>query len=260
MAIITLTSDWGIKDYYAAMVKGAILSRLPDAVVVDITHSIVPYHLNNASFVLKNTFGTFPKSTIHIVDITSDATIEMPHVLVVYDGYYFIGTDNGIFSLIFDRAPDEIFEIDMIQDTDTFTFSAHDLFIKVAEHIVAGKPLEEIGPRRDKLTHRIPLKPVTSKDLVKGHVMYIDNYENVFTNITREMFLQVGKKRKFSVSFGASRYQVDVISQSYKDVSEGEILALFSSTGQLEIAVSMGNAAGLLGLKLDDSVRVEFSG
>lgn len=258
MTIITLTSDWGIKDHYAAMVKGAIFSRIPGAVVVDITHSILPYHLNNASFVLKNTFGSFPKNTIHIVDITSDATIEMPHVVVVYDGYYFIGTDNGIFSLIFNRAPDDIYEIDMVQDTDTFTFSAHDLFIKVAEHIANGKPLEEIGPKRDKLTHRISLNPVTSEDLIKGHVIYIDSYENVFTNITRKMFNQVGKKRKFNITFGASRYQVDEIRQSYKDVSEGEILALFSTTGHLEIAVSMGNAAGLLGLNLDDSVRVEF--
>jgi len=258
MGIITLTSDWGIKDHYAGMVKGAILSKLPGVMVVDISHSILPYHLNSASFVLKNTFASFPKKTIHVIDITSDATIDMPHVVVLYDGYFFIGTDNGIFSLIFDHEPDDIYEIEMMQDTDTFTFSAHDLFIKVAEHIVAGKPLEDIGPRRDRLTQRIPLKPVTTEDLIKGHVIYIDSYENVFTNITRDLFTQVGKKRKFSISFGASRYEVDVISQSYKDVSEGEILALFSSTGHLEIAVGMGNAAGLLGLKLDDSVRVEF--
>ncbi len=258
MTIITLTSDWGIKDHYAGMVKGAILSELPDAVVVDISHSIVPYHLNSASFVLKNTFASFPKNTIHIVDITSGAIIEMQHVVVVYDGYYFIGTDNGIFSLIFDRVPDEIFEIDMMQDTNTFTFSAHNLFIKVAGHIAAGLPLDKIGPKRDKLTHRISLTPVTSEDLIKGHVIYIDSYENVFTNITWKMFTQVGKRRKFSILVGASRYEVDVISQSYKDVSEGEILAFFSSTGHLEIAVSMGNAAGLLGLKPDDSVRVEF--
>jgi len=258
MAIITLTSDWGIKDHYAGMVKGAILSKIPGAVVVDISHSVVPYHLNSASFVLKNTFASFPKNTIHIVDITSDATIEMPHVVVDYEGYYFIGTDNGIFSLIFDHAPEGIFEIEMMQDTDTFTFSAHDLFIKVAEHIAAGKPLNEIGPKREKLTQRISLNPVTSEDLIKGHAIYIDSYENVFTNITREMFFKVGKGRKFSISFGASRYEVDAISQSYKDVSEGEILALFNSTGHLEIAVGMGNAAGLLGLNLDDSVRVEF--
>jgi hypothetical protein len=258
MAIITLTSDWGIKDHYAGMVKGAILSKLPNAVIVDISHSIVPYHLNSASFVLTNTFASFPKNTIHIIDITSDASIEMPHVVVVYDGYYFIGTDNGIFSLIFNRVPEEIYEIEMMQDTDTFTFSAHDLFVKVAGHIAAGKPLNEIGPKRDSLTRRISLNPVTSEDLIKGHVIYIDSYENVFTNITREIFTQVGKQRKFSISFGASRYEVDTISQSYKDVSEGEILALFSSTGHLEIAVGMGNAAGLLGLNLDDSVRVEF--
>ncbi len=259
MTIITLTSDWGTKDHYAAMVKGAIMSKIPDAVIVDISHDIPPYHLNNASFVLRNAFGTFPKNTIHIIDITSDATIEMPHVVAVYDDYYFIGTDNGIFSLIFDHDPQAIYEIDMIQDGDTFTFSARDLFVKVAGHLASGKPVEEIGPVRENLTRRIPLKPVTTENFIKGHIIYTDRYENVFTNITREMFNSIGNNRKFTITFGVSRYEINRISQSYKDVAEGEILVLFSSTGHLEIAVSMGNAAGLLGLKTNDSITVEFS-
>lgn len=259
MALITLTSDWGKKDHYAGMVKGTILSKIPGAIIVDIAHDIPHYNLNSASFVLKNSFRAFPAGTIHIIDIVADATIEMPHVVVVYDGHYFIGTDNGIFSLIFDHEPEQIFEIDLIQDTDTFTFSARDIFIIVAQHIVEGKPLSEVGPVRNKLTTKISLKPVTSATLIKGHVIFIDSYENVFTNITRDIFFNVSQKRPFLITFGPSRYKVSKISQSYKDVAEGEIMALFSSTSHLQIAVSMGNAAGLLGLKIDDSVRVEFS-
>jgi len=259
MAVITLTSDWGTKDHYLGMVKGTILSKIPDAVIVDIAHDIPPYNLNTASFVLKNSFKAFPEGTIHIIDVVADATIEMPHTLVIYDGHYFIGTDNGIFSLIFDHEPEQIFEIDLIQDTNTFTFSAHDVFIKVAQHILSGKPLIEIGPKKLQLTKKISFKAVTSDSLIKGHVIYIDSYENVFTNITRELFDEVCQKRKFNITFGPSRYRVTRISQSYKDVSAGEIIALFSSTGHLQIAVSMGNAAGLLGLKIDDSIRIEFS-
>lgn len=258
MAIITLLSDWGNKDHYAGMVRGNILSKIPGAAIVDIAHNIPPFNLNSASFVLRNAFPAFPENTIHIVDIASDATIEMPHVVARYGGHYFIGADNGIFSLIFDRPPEQLYEIDMIQDTDTFTFSAFDLFVKVAQHITEGKDLAAIGPERKKLTQRIPLSPVTEKDLIKGHVIYIDSYENVFTNIQKPLFNKIGQKRPFSITFGSARYSVSEISQSYKDVHEGEILALFSSTGHLEIAVSMGNAAGLLGLKADDSVRVEF--
>jgi len=260
MAIITLLSDWGQKDHYTAMVKGKIISQIPNANIVDISHDTPPFNLNSASFVLKNSYYHFPAGTFHIVDIHADATIEMPHVVVLYDGHYFIGADNGLFSLIFDRAPEKVIEIDMIQDTDTFTFPTFDIFIKVVKHIVEGKDLEGIGPVKQKITERIALKPVTSNELIKGHVIFIDNYENVITNISKALFNDVGRKRPFKIFFGASRYSVSKISQSYKDLPPGEILAFFNVTGHLEISISMGNAAGLLGLKVDDSVRVEFRG
>ncbi len=258
MAIITLLSDWGDKDHYTAMVKGRILSKIPDATIVDISHHIPPFNLNSASFVLRNAFPVFPENTIHIIDIAADATIEMPHVVARYEGHYFIGADNGIFSLIFDHDPELLVEIDMIQDSDTFTFPAYDIFVKVAQHLLDGGSPEQIGPPRNALTRRIALSPVTTADLIKGHVIYTDRYQNVFTNIQKSLFDRIGQKRPFTLSFGSARYSVNRISESYKDVHEGEILALFSTTGHLQIAVSMGNAAGLLGLKIDDSVRVEF--
>jgi len=260
MAIITLLSDWGNKDHYTAMVKGKIISQIPTAIIVDITHDIQPFNLNGASFVLKNSYPHFPKGTFHITDIHADASIEMPHVIILYNGHYFIGADNGLFSLIFDNEPEQVIEIDMIQDTDTFTFPTFDIFIKVVKQIVEGRDLSEIGHIRPKITERIALKPVTSGELIKGHVIYIDNYENVITNISSDLFNVVGQKRAFKIFFGAARYSVSKISQSYKDVPPGELLAFFNATGHLEIAVSMANAAGLLGLKVDDSVRVEFKG
>ncbi len=258
MAIITLLTDWGLKDHYIAMAKGKILSHLPESTIVDVAHNIPPYNLNSASFVLRNTYKNFPSGTFHVVDIFADATIEMPHIVAEYDDHYFIGADNGLFSLIFDHPPKQIFEIDMIQDTDTFTFPTYDIFIKVIKHLAEGKPIKAVGHPRESLTQRIPLKPVTTGELIKGHVIYIDHYENVIANITRKLFYDVGQKRSFNIFFGASRYSVSKISQSYKDVPPGEILAFFNATGHLEIAVSTGNAAGLLGLRIDDSVRIEF--
>jgi hypothetical protein len=258
MALITLLSDWGLKDHYLAMVKGKIYSQIPTVTLVDISHDIPPYNLNSASFVLKNAYVYFPAGTFHIVDIYADASLEMPHVVALYDGHYFIGADNGLFSLIFEHEAEQVVEIDMIQDTDTFTFPAFDIFVKVVKHLMDGKAMETIGPVREKLTHRIPLRAVTGEALIKGHVVYIDRYENVITNISRSLFAQVGKKRDFRIFFGASRYSVSKISQSYKDVPPGEMLAFFNATGHLEIAVSTGNAAGLLGLRVDDTVRVEF--
>ena len=247
-----------MKDHYAGMVKGAILSKIPKAVIVDISHQIPPFDLNRASFILKNAYDYFPKGTIHIIDICSDAAIDMPHIVVLYEGHYFIGADNGIFSLIFDKPPEKIVEIDLLQDSNYFTFSAKDVFVKAAAYIIENNYLDGIGPLRDSLVQKIPFRPVTSKNLIKGQVIYIDSYENVFTNITEDIFHNVGNNRPFKIIFGSSRQKINKISKSYKDVPEGEILALFSSTGHLQIAISLGNASGLLGLRIDDSVRVEF--
>src|SRR5512133_2364165 len=100
MAIITLTSDWGLRDHYTGSVKGAILRQLPDAVIVDISHSIQPHNLNQAAFIVRNSYRNFPEGTIHIIGVIEEASIESPHTLVVHDGHYFIGADNGIFSMI----------------------------------------------------------------------------------------------------------------------------------------------------------------
>lgn len=258
MAIITLLTDWGLRDHYTAMVKGKILSRIPGAHIVDISHQARVFNLNNAAFILKNAYHHFPEGTFHIVDVFADATIEMPHILAVYKNHYFIGANNGLFSLVFDESPEKIFEIDMIQDTDTFTFATFDIFIKVVKHLSDGGNLAEVGHPGHRLINRIALRPVTSENLIKGHVVYVDHYENVITNITKSLFYSVGQKRPFKIYFGASRFSISKISQSYKDVHPGEMLAFFNSTGHLEIAVSVANAAGLLGLNVDDTVRIEF--
>jgi len=258
MAIITLTSDWGLKDHYMGAVKGAILRQFPDACIVDISHSIPPFDMNQAAFIIRNFYRNFPEETIHIIAINTEAAIETPHTIVKYNGHYFIGADNGIFSLIFDSKPDRIIELDMIQDSDYFTFSARDVFVKVACHIASGKSIEELGHVRDKLTQKMAFQPVIQGDLIKGKVIYIDNYENVFTNITEKLFKTAVKGRKFILTFRSPTYRITSISQSYQDVNEGEMLALFSTSGHLEIAINKGKASSLLGLKTDTPVTIEL--
>jgi hypothetical protein len=101
------------------------------------------------------------------------------------------------------------------------------------------------------------LKPVHDANVVKGHVMYIDSYENIITNITESFFREARKGRKFTIVFRS--YEINKISRSYTDVAPGEILALFDSNGFLEIALNQGNAAGLLGLEVRNMIRIEFS-
>jgi len=256
MPIITLTSDWGLKDHYSGAVKGAILSRAPNAAIVDITHQIPSFNSEQAAFVIKNAYPNFPKGTVHILAINTEESEKWPHTAVEYKGQYFIGTDNGIFSLILDDVPEKIVEINVPQDTDFFTFSTRDRFVKVAVHLATGGRIEDVGNMRSKLNEKILLRPVIDPDVIKGHVMYIDSYENVITNITEPVFKEQRKGRKFRIRFRS--YEIKKISRSYQDVPPGEILALFDSNRHLEIAMNQGNAAGLLGLNYKDMIRVEF--
>ena len=166
------------------------------------------------------------------------------------DNHYFIGSDNGIYSLIFDSAPDQIVELDIIQDSDYYTFSSRDRFVKAAALISSGKKLEEMGPAR------ILFRPVISADAIKGIVIYIDNYENVITNITKDLFEKTRKGRKFRIVLRGE--EIKTIKSSYSEVNVTDMVALFASSGHLQIALNKANASSLLGLYMDDPVRIEF--
>jgi S-adenosylmethionine hydrolase len=258
MPVISITSDWGLKDHYLAAVKGSILSHIPDAEIVDISHDIPSFDLNQTSFIIRNSYKYFPQGSIHIIGVKSDASIETPHTAVLFDGHYFLGADNGVFSLIFDKEPEKIVEIDMIQDSDSFTFSTRDVFVMAAAHLAQGENIEKLGNVKNSLMQKMSFAPVVEKNAIKGKVIYIDNYENVITNIRESVFKENVGKTPFSIVFRTPGYAISSISKSYDDVQEGEMLALFSSGSHLEIAINLGKASSLLGLHLDDIVRIEF--
>ncbi|GAB4333585.1 MAG: SAM-dependent chlorinase/fluorinase [Bacteroidales bacterium] len=256
MAVITLTSDWGLKDPYLAEVKASILVRMPKVTLVDISHEIPPFQADQAAFIVRSTWHRFPKGTVHLIAVNTEETNDSEHCVLFYKGHFFIGNDNGIFSMIFDELPEKIHALTIPQESNYFTFSARDRFVQAAVHLAGGGPVEELGPPRQNINEKILLKPVTSEDLIKGHVIYIDRYENVITNISEQLFTEIQQKRRFKITFRS--YSVDRIVQSYTEVPQGEILALFGSHGLLEIAMNQGNAAGLLGLDYKDMIRIEF--
>ena len=257
MPIITLTSDWGIKDHYLAMVKGAILKQVPDARIIDISHQVPPHDLTQAAFIIRNSYREFPEGTVHIIGISTEESDVHPHTAIFADGHYFIGADNGILTMILDKAPEKIVEITLMQDSEFFTFSTRDRFVKAAAMLVSGEDISTLGDERESLNQKFLFSPVVENNIIKGIVIYVDNYENVITNITREKFREVGKGRKFTISFRGE--EIHTIHESYSDVPVGEILALFGHNGHLEIAMNNGTASGLLGLHPDDPVRIEFA-
>ncbi len=258
MTIVTLTSDWGLGSHYAGAVKGTLLKLIPGVNIVDISHQIPCFNIMHASFVLRNAYPHFPEGSIHLVGINTEGGLESPHIAVKHQGHYFIGADNGIFSLLFDQNPQQVVEIDILQDSDYFTFSTRDVFARAASMIAAGKALSDLGPEHPRLNERIMFRPVVHPNQIIGKVIFIDEYENVFVNIDQPTFRNTAKGRSFSINFRSFEDGIDRLSQSYADVVEGEKLALFGSTGFLEIAMNRGKASGLLGLHLNDTVSIDF--
>lgn len=258
MAIITLTSDWGLSDYYAPAVKGAIYSALPDVNVVDITHNIEPFDVRSAAFIVKNCYKNFPKGTIHILAIDTEESVKNPHVVVKVNDHYFIGTDNYIFSLIIDQDPYEAVIIDIMQDTDYFTFSTRDRFVKVAVMLYNNATLSDIG-KPYVLKERIEIKPTYDANSIHGLVNYIDSYENLVTNIPQSLFERIRAGRKFSIKLNYGFYKINAIRNCYQEVPEPSILvALFGTHGFLEIALNQAKAASLLGMDRDSPVDIYF--
>ncbi len=258
MAIITLTSDWGTSDYYAAAVKGVILSQMPNATIVDITHDISPFNIAEAGFALHNCYRNFPEGTIHIIAVETIESDVYPHVVVKAHGQYFISTDNGIFSHILDDEYEEAVFIDVEQDTNFYTFSTRDRFAKVAVMIAKGEPLSNIGAKREKLNNGGVFCAIVKNNIIEGIVIHIDAYDNLITNISKELFDEVGKGRNFIIKVKGDLYTIDELSESYDDVDPLDPVAFFGTHGYLEIALNHAKMASLWGIDIRSTIQVVF--
>ena len=275
MAIITLTTDFGEKDHYAGTIKGEIYSELPDAKIVDISHSVSPFNIPEAAYIIFNAYSSFPKGTIHLIGIDSELNRENKHIAIKLDGHYFICANNGIMSMICaEILPEKIVEIN-IHDKIQTSFPVLDVFVRVACHIARGGTLEVIGKAIDEIKPIRDLIPFVNeeKNQIIGSVIYIDNYGNVISNIKRKFFKDIGKGRPFEVH--ARNYKFTTIYNKYSDIVdfdiprekrnvEGKGMVVFNASDYLEIAVykgnpeSVGSASTLMGLNLRDTVTVNF--
>ena len=259
MPVITLTTDLGTKDHYVASIKGAIYSQCPEARVVDISHDVHPFDILQASFLIKNCYLDFPKGSIHVIGINPEWNENTRHLVIEADDHYFIGADNGIFSLIFEKKPTAIFELNVTSDSEYNTFPTKDVFVKAACHIANNGSLPIIGKETENYEERGIFSAVPETTLIKGMAMYVDHYGNVISNISEKLFKQYQGFSSFRIILRREDYDISKIASTYNQVPEGERLALFSSTGYLEIAINKGNASKLLGIKQNDIIRVEFN-
>lgn len=265
MAIITLTSDLGTRDHYVALVKAAILTQAPQALIVDISHEVRSFDIAAAAFLVRSSWQQFPMGTVHVIGINPELTTAQSHVVVQYMGHYFISADNGIFSLLFDEEPDEIYEINLNQGAD-WTFPMKGVFATAAAHLSRGGAPDFLGKRVDSIQLAFIPGITIEEKLLRGRVEYIDHYGNVYTNITKSVFEGVRKKRAFAIQFKSSGFAIKKISHYYTEALVGERLAMWASNDSLMIAINGGandnggGASSLFGLEVDDVIRIEFYG
>ena len=274
MPIITLTTDFGEKDHFAGAVKGAIYAEFPEAKIVDITHSVTPFHITEASYIIKNAYKKFPEGSIHIIGVDAELTPENKHIALKLDGHYFVCANNGIMSLIASEyVAEKIVEIN-IHEKPKSNFPVLDVFVKVAGHLARGGTLEVIGKVISEIRQIREVEPFFNAEgyQIKGNVLYIDNYGNVVTNITRKMFEKIGKGRKFVMRARTASFTE--IYETYSDAvnfaaeepkrEDGKKLAIFNSGGYIELAIyksnpsSVGSASSLFGLEWRDTVTLTF--
>lgn len=263
MPIISLTTEWNTNDYYLGAVKGTIRTKSPGVEIVDISHQISKFNIAQAAFTIRNSYHYFPEGTVHVVAVKSEATEENPYIAFRQNGHYFVGTDNGIFGLIFDERPEYITSIEtgekrVDESIVESTFPELTVLTNAACFLANGGKIENLGIERERLFRQVQMLPTIEENTIVGSVIYIDSYRNAITNITRKLFTQVGGDRPFDIFVQNNYYKISKINSHYHETTDGEILAVFNSLDLLEIAINKGNAADLLNLDTKSNIRIKF--
>jgi len=248
MALITLTSDIGRQDFLTGAVKGQLLQTNPDFNIIDISHELSPFNYPQAAYVCRNAIKNFPPKTFHIVLVNLfDQRPE--HLLFIQHNDQYIGcADNGLITMILEETPEKIVALPLNISEQKNTLYCAGVFANAYQKILNGMAIEEIGDTSVSIEVKNPLRPLLGAKYIEGQIIFIDNFENVIINITKEEFEEQRRGRSFKIVFKRDEV-IDKISETYADVHESEKLALFNSANYLEIAINKGNAAGLFGLQ-----------
>lgn len=264
-AIITLTTDYGARDAFAASVKGVILKINPQAQIVDISNEISPQDIWEAAYTLRSAYSHFPKGTVHLAVVDPGVGSGRKPIIVVTESYYFVGPDNGLFSLIYQEA--ERLRVHHITSTHYFlpnpgpTFHGRDIFAPVAGWLAKGIPSGNFGEEiTDYMKLNIPA-PKTTANSIEGHIVHIDRFGNIITNITykdiRAIFSEGMDLGATSVSVAGK--EIRGFKKFYAEAAPGEPGAIINSSGDLEIFLFKQNARAALSVKRGEAVRLMVS-
>ena len=252
MPLITFTSDCGDTDHYVATVKAVIYRADRQIDVIDICHKIEHFNIAHGAFVLKSVYPEFPEGSIHLIAVDSDSSAHR-FVAVKLHNHYFLGADNGLISLLSEEEPECAVALDVSEPT---TFAAKDVLAPAAVALCQGLNISKLGTEISQINRKIPRSLRANRKQINGHVIQVNHYGNLITNIDRKTFETLRVGMDYQIMFGRERARG--IHQAYYDVELGECILMFNSLGLLEVSINQGSARDLLGLGYDSPVIVRF--
>jgi S-adenosylmethionine hydrolase len=257
--VVTLTSDFGNKDFYVAEMKAAILSICPNAVIIDITHEITKYNVRMGSFTLATATPYFPEGAVHVAVIDPGVGTHRRSIAVETRKNFFVGPDNGLLILAAEKQQivriHEITNLRYMLPKISKTFHGRDIFAPIAAHIMNGIRIESLGPEISEVVKPDFAQPMQKGEVILGEVLHVDSFGNIITNIGKELISKIGLKSLAKIELPSCDLKLK-FSKAYGEALPSEPLALIGSHGFFEISVNQGNAARRYEINSGDKIIV----
>ena len=254
MAIVTLTSDFGHRDAYVAILKATLLTLDANITLIDVSHEIDPANIAHGAFLVGSAYANFPKKTVHLVAVDSLGTPDNKFIAIEIDEHYFIGADNGLLSLVSEFEPDQVV---LISQGEKTSFPAKDIMAARAVKLANGSTLADLGKDYPEMKKFLRRSVKANKQEIVGHVAHIDHFGNLITNISQRDFDILSKGKKYTIGIG--KEYISQLNNSPSEVEAGDCFVLFNHLGLLEIGIKNGRASQLLGLEYDSQVWIKFT-
>ena len=265
MTVVTLTTDFGIKDGNVGVMKGVICGICPTVQISDLSHMVPAQNIREAAYIFARSVPYFPKGSIHVVVVDPGVGTQRRPMAAQIGDWFYVGPDNGTITGLLERAEQDGWQKKFVELTNkqywlpvvSHVFHGRDIFSPVAAHLANGLPLTDLGMSFDDPVRLELPKPERTQDGWRGEVIHIDHFGNISTNIRVEHLGEAIQQKK-NITVRLNRHVIHGMVNTFGERPIGELIALFGSTGNLGIAVVNGNAQQRLATKVGDNVEVSY--
>jgi S-adenosyl-L-methionine hydrolase (adenosine-forming) len=249
--ILTLTTDFGLSDHYVGVMKGVILGICPQARIVDISHGVTPYEIPEAAYTIAQAYRYFPKKTVHVVVVDPGVGTSRRPIVVEAAGQYFIGPDNGVFTMIYAREKHKVRAVTdarLFRQPVSHTFHGRDIFAPVAARLAKGLAAARAGKLiADYLRPNFDQPLRIGKRTWQGRILKIDRFGNIVTNLHRDQFPDLEQRHSEMV---IGPHHIGALATNYAQAAPGELFLIFGSGGYLEVSTAEASAAKAIGCEV----------